>query len=145
MVALRESFLSSASKLSYNVYWGPADFFSQPFWGNMVHSAGAGPRPISYKDLNVKTLVEMIKVCISSQALVSAGEISRRMRFENGVSEAVASFHRNLPIPAMTCDFLPHEAACWVCKIGGKKVKLSDKAAQILIDREKINAKDLKL
>jgi len=145
MAGLRELSHSLESTLCYDAYLEPTDFNSQPFWGNMIHSAGAGPRPVPYKELDVKTLAETINVCISPKALVSAGAISKKMRGEDGVREAVASFHRNLPVLAMTCDFLPREPACWVCKIGGKKVKLSDKAALILIEREKVNAKDLKL
>jgi sterol 3beta-glucosyltransferase len=79
----------------------------------MVASAGAGPKPINHKTL-------------TSDNLTAAGKIAQKMRVEDGVREAVASFHHNLPVHALTCDLVPGEVACWYYKKGKKEVKLSD-------------------
>jgi hypothetical protein len=92
----------------------------------MVASAGAGPKPINHKTLTSDNLAEAIRVCLSPEALTAAGKIAQKMRVEDGVREAVASFHHNLPVHALTCDLVPGEVACWYYKKGKKEVKLSD-------------------
>ncbi|KAB8229652.1 uncharacterized protein BDW43DRAFT_322041 [Aspergillus alliaceus] len=120
-------------------------FGDQLFWGKMVHSAGAGPCPIPYEKINTETLAEAIDICMSSKARIAASGIATRMRAENGVRDAVESFHRNLPFSSMTCDFLSHEPACWIMKVGKKKVKVSDKAARVLVERGKYQSKPIRL
>ncbi|KAL3424213.1 sterol glucosyltransferase [Phlyctema vagabunda] len=119
-------------------------FGDQPFWGNMVAAAGAGPRPIEHKNLNTDRLVEAIRTCLTPEALEAARRIAEKMRYEDGVKEAVKSFHRNLPILAMSCDLLPRKAAVWQYKNDKTFLKLSDKAAFILMEQKKIEIKNLK-
>ena len=111
----------------------------------MIAAAEAGPQPINNKLLNETNLTEAIKVCLSPQALMAAADIAQRMKTETGVDTALESFHNNLPVEDMTCDLLPEEPAVWSYKRSGVNLKLSDKAAQILVEREEIEAKYLKL
>jgi sterol 3beta-glucosyltransferase len=119
---------------------------SQPFWGEMIAAAGAGPMPIAFKSLNPQNLADAIKFCLTPRAVQAAAKISEMIVSETGVQSAVASFHRNLPHPALPCDVLPDQPAVWTYKgTKGKKkvVKLSKVAAESLIVSRQIKAYDL--
>ncbi|KAF5518137.1 Sterol 3-beta-glucosyltransferase UGT80B1 [Colletotrichum aenigma] len=118
-------------------------FGDQPFWGDMVAIAGAGPKPIPHKQLNAENLSEAIRFCLTPEALAAAGELAAKMRTENGVATAVKSFHANLPLEDLPCDIFPDQPATWEYKRGKKHVKLSKKAAGILLDHLKIGQKNM--
>lgn len=120
-------------------------FNSQPFWGNMVAAAGAGPAPIEHKSLNITTLSNAIKFLLSPDVVTAAQTLASRIRHENGVKEAVNSFHRNLPIKAVSCALLTQQSATWYWKKGRKHLNLSHQAAAVLVEKKKINASDLSL
>lgn len=66
------------------------------------------------------------------------------MSAENGVKAAVQSFHRHLPRETLHCDVLPHLPAVWTYKVSSKQTfKLSKLAAEVLVDRLKIDPKKL--
>ncbi|KAL9617199.1 MAG: hypothetical protein Q9160_008004 [Pyrenula sp. 1 TL-2023] len=107
-------------------------FGDQPFWGQMIASARAGPEPIPYKVLNSRNLAGAIEYCLSKAAIAAADDISRKMRHENGVQQAVASFHRQLPRDRMNCQVVPREPATWLythCKV---PMRLSYRAVEVL-------------
>lgn len=119
---------------------------SQPFWANMVAAAGAGPRPIPYKALDVPKLSAAIRMCLAPETSNAAKSIAARMIHENGVKEAAQSFHRNLPLDTMKCDLLEGENAIWLWhKKKDKAIKMCDRAAFLLLRSKKINAKDLEM
>lgn len=118
---------------------------SQPFWGNMVETAGAGPKPIPYKDLTSSNLGDAVRFCLSPGAISAAREISMRMVHESGVRTAVESFHRQLPFQTLSCDLLPQLAVNWTLKTRKGSLKLSKIAAEALIEANMIQAKELKL
>ncbi|KFY94399.1 hypothetical protein V500_03298 [Pseudogymnoascus sp. VKM F-4518 (FW-2643)] len=120
-------------------------FGDQPFWANMVAAAGAGPRPIAYRALNVPKLSAAIRMCLAPETANAVKSIAARMRHENGVKEAAQSFHRNLPIETMKCDIMEGENAIWLWNKKGKVIKMSDRAAFLLLRSKKINAKDLEM
>lgn len=122
-------------------------FGDQPFWGNMVAAAGAGPKPIPHKALNGRNLAEAIRFCLTPEAKESAQMISEKMRTERGVKTAVDSFHRNLPLVRLPCDIQPHRPAVWLYRTSATKrpIKLSDVAAETLIRQNRIERKHLKL
>jgi UDP:flavonoid glycosyltransferase YjiC (YdhE family) len=121
-----------------------ADMASQPFWGTMVHAAGAGPMPIPQKTLNSQNLSQAIRDCLTPGALAAARGMAEKMRQENGVRQAVNSFHANLPLDKMRCDVIPGLPAAWSYKIGSRHVKLSKAAAEILTDSHRVKWGDLK-
>jgi sterol 3beta-glucosyltransferase len=123
----------------------PTDYRSQPFWGNMVAAAGAGPRPIDHKALSVTTLAKTIEFLLHPSAMEAASRIASKMQHENGVKEAVRSFHRNLPVETLNCDLLPRNPATWCWKRGKRTLKLSHRAASILVDNKNIEASSLKM
>ncbi|KAF7538095.1 hypothetical protein G7054_g3267 [Neopestalotiopsis clavispora] len=118
-------------------------FGDQPFWGDMIAAAGAGPKPILYPALNSSNLAEAIRVCLQPEAQTAAQSISVSMSSEEGVRTAVKSFYANLPVSAMSCDLLPDRPAVWEYRRKGKTVKLSGVAAEILINHLKVDSKKL--
>jgi sterol 3beta-glucosyltransferase len=119
---------------------------SQPFWGQMIAAAGAGPMPIAFKSLNSQNLADAVRFCLTPGAIQAAARISGMIASETGVQSAIASFHRNLPHAALPCDILPDQTAAWTCKTtkGSKKVmKLLKVAAETLIVNRRIKADDL--
>ncbi|PSN74344.1 putative sterol glucosyltransferase [Corynespora cassiicola Philippines] len=118
-------------------------FGDQPFWGDMIAAAGAGPEPIPYKSVTTERLVDAISFCLTPSASEAARTISLKMATENGVDSAVHSFHANLPLETLPCELLPHRPAVWVHK--KTSVRLSSLAAQVLVDNFVVNQSDLRL
>lgn len=146
------SFLFSASEL--HLFISPifdlqssisTDSPSQPFWGNMVARAGAGPRPIPFASLNFQNLTAAIKFCLTPEATEAARKLAVKMQTESGVAAAVDSFHRKLPLDKMKCNLMPLQVAVWTYKKGKGNVILSNAAVQILIEHQKIDEKRLQL
>ncbi|CAG7940237.1 unnamed protein product [Penicillium nalgiovense] len=118
-------------------------FGDQPFWGNMVARAGAGPKPIPFSSLNFQTLTAAIQFCLTPEATEAARKLAIKMQTESGVTAAVESFHRNLPVDKMRCNLMPNQVAVWRYKKGKINVDLSNAAVQILIEHQKIDEKRL--
>ncbi|KPI44204.1 Sterol 3-beta-glucosyltransferase UGT80B1 [Cyphellophora attinorum] len=129
-------------------------FGDQPFWGDMVASAGAGPSPIPHSSLNAERLAEAMRFCQSPEATAAAAKVSETMKAENGVQTAVNSFHRHLDPDRLKCDLLPNlpalfkvrkpkQGSIWKGKSASKPAKISGLAAEILLKAEKIQQKDL--
>ncbi|KAJ7220495.1 putative UDP-glucose,sterol transferase [Mycena pura] len=108
-------------------------FGDQLFWGKVVANAGAGPTPIPHQDLDVRRLVQAITFCLTPDAAAAAGAIAGKMKSESGVKTAVMSFHANLPLERLKCDYLPDRPAAWKIKKGKRKILLSKLAAEVLI------------
>jgi hypothetical protein len=119
-------------------------FGDQPFWGDMVAAAGAGPTPIPHRKLTASILADCIKTCLSPNAVKSAQVIADRMQKEDGVQAAVTSFHRHLSSEIMRCDLVPTLPA--VYEYSRKKtMKLSGSAADTLVKHGKIKQGHLSL
>ncbi|KAG4433698.1 hypothetical protein IFR05_010807, partial [Cadophora sp. M221] len=118
----------------------------QPFWGNMVATAGAGPKPIPHASLQSRNLADAMLFCLTPEALIAAEKIAEKMRTEDGVKAAVKSFHANLPHEAMQCDFLPTEAASWSYKQGKTNIQLSKLAAATILKQSgRLDRKAMKI
>ncbi|GKT83915.1 sterol glucosyltransferase [Colletotrichum tofieldiae] len=118
-------------------------FGDQPFWGDMVAIAGAGPKPIPHKQLNAQNLADAIRFCLTPEAAAAAGKVAAKMKTENGVATAAKSFHANLPLEILQCDIFPDQPAVWEFKRGKKHMKLSKRAAGVLLDHLKIGRKNM--
>ena len=116
-------------------------FGDQPFWGDMVFTAGAGPDPIPHRALTALKLAEAIQFCLQPPIQEAARQISMRMKGEDGVQAAVASFHNHLSLQAMACDLLPQYPAVWLYTGSGRSMKLSNYAMEILVERRIIKSK----
>lgn len=100
--------------------------------------------PIPQKKLTSDNLAEAIRYCLSPQAAQAAFEISEKMKMEEGVQAAVASFHKNLPLENMSCDIFPDQPAVWKYTKGKQHVKLSKLAVESVMAKLSINKKDFK-
>jgi sterol 3beta-glucosyltransferase len=61
----------------------------QPFWGNRVHTIGAGPKPILVKNISVDKLTYVIAEAKSNVIRDCAQVIGQNIRNENDVRDAV--------------------------------------------------------
>lgn len=111
----------------------------------MVASAGAGPPPLSITGINAAAFVSAFETLLAPATLEAAAMISQKMSRENGVQEAVNSFHRHLPVKKLACDFIPSSPAVWQVKKGERTFKLSYESAKILIVNRRVDAGKLKL
>ncbi|CAG5158146.1 uncharacterized protein ALTATR162_LOCUS5006 [Alternaria atra] len=116
-------------------------FGDQPFWGDMIAQAGAGPRPIRHKLLSAENLAHAIRFLLTPEAKSAARDLSRKMAHEQGVKAAVLSFHANLPYKAMACNIMHDLPAAWSYK--KTPIRLSKLVAQILIDNGVTSPNDL--
>ncbi|RSL48512.1 hypothetical protein CEP54_012866 [Fusarium duplospermum] len=71
-------------------------FGDQPFWGQMVANAGAGPNPIPHAELTVNNLSEAIVYCLLHQASVAATSIAARMASEVGIAADILLSHKSI-------------------------------------------------
>ncbi|KAH7123152.1 hypothetical protein EDB81DRAFT_913302 [Dactylonectria macrodidyma] len=120
-------------------------FGDQPFWGDMVATAGAGPDPIPQKSLTVESLVRAIEFCLTPEATKAAQGIEAKMKTESGVKAAVSSFHANLPSNDIECEVLRGDPAAWVYERRGTRIRLSKIAAEILSRHLKLEFRRLRL
>ncbi|CEJ59350.1 hypothetical protein PMG11_07978 [Penicillium brasilianum] len=119
-------------------------FGDQPFWGDMVAKAGAGPEPIPHAMLDPENLAEAIQFCLTPEAEVAAKEIALKMKTETGVETAVNSFHRNLPLQRMRCSVIPGQPAAWSYTQKKQSLTLSKAAMNILVEYKRIDTKNIK-
>lgn len=99
----------------------------------MVASAGAGPQPIPYRSLTVENLARSILQCLEPETRSAAQTVASKMKVENGVKAAVASFHNHLPRD-LQCQVLKDQPAAWTYKSNRTNIRLSKKAAATLIE-----------
>jgi UDP:flavonoid glycosyltransferase YjiC (YdhE family) len=72
-------------------------FLDQFFWGRRVHALGVGPEPILRSRLTADALTEAIRTVTTDGGMRQRAEaLSRRIRAEDGVARAVATFERHL-------------------------------------------------
>jgi hypothetical protein len=116
-------------------------FGDQPFWGDMIAASGAGSPPIPYKTLTAKQLADAIRTCLTPEAKEAAKVISEKMRAEDGVKNAVASFHRNLNYEKIRCDLVPTLPAVYEYR----GVKMSAAAATSLARQKRLKLDQLTL
>lgn len=80
---------------------------------------------------------------VKSAAQHVASRMSR-MIHENGVTSAVASFHRNIPANDMRCHALSSEPAVWQVKKSSKNpMNISKLAVEVLVDHCRLNPANL--
>jgi UDP:flavonoid glycosyltransferase YjiC (YdhE family) len=71
-------------------------FLDNFFWSRRVFELGVGPRPIPRKRLEEETLATALRVATTDPDLRSrAAELGARIRAEDGVARAVATFERH--------------------------------------------------
>lgn len=110
----------------------------------MVATAGAGPEPIPQKEITVENLAEAIRFCLTAEARTAAERISASIRSENGVKQAVRSFHEHVLSYNIRCEVFPNLPASWIYKSKGKLLKLSKLAGEALVGSSLVTKKQLR-
>ena len=122
-------------------------FGDQPFWGAMVHKAGAGAEPVPYKKLTADKLAESIKFLLRRETQEAAKTMAEKIEEEgDGAQNAIKYFHETLPLTgnhSIRCSIFKEEVAVWWLK--NTHVRLSVLAAEMLIRQNKIQWRDLRL
>lgn len=118
-------------------------FGDQPFWGNMVASAGAGPRPIPSRLLTASNLAAAIIEALQPATMENARKLGLRISEERGTDIGAKSFHDRLPLSVMGCSMAPLRTAVWT--VGKKNIKLSAIAATVLRKEGLLDFRKLKL
>jgi UDP:flavonoid glycosyltransferase YjiC (YdhE family) len=125
-------------------------FGDQPFWSAMVAKAGAGAKQaLPLRKLNAELFAEGIKQCLEPDAKAKAQEIAESIALEgDGAENAVDLFHQSLPLTgehSMRCSVFADRVAVWTLRVKHKNVKLSNLAAQMLVENSPIEWRDLQL
>jgi UDP:flavonoid glycosyltransferase YjiC (YdhE family) len=72
-------------------------FLDQFYWGRRVFELGAGPKPILRKVLSADKLAEALRQTTTDPGMSErAAALGRRIRSEDGVARAVATFQRHM-------------------------------------------------
>jgi sterol 3beta-glucosyltransferase len=61
----------------------------QPFWGERVHTIGAGPKPLLVKDLSVEKLAQAIIEAETESVRKRVQSIGQQIQNEDGTGEAM--------------------------------------------------------
>jgi hypothetical protein len=122
-------------------------FGDQQFWGAMIGEAGAGAKPVPYKELTADKLAEGIQYCLTEEAREAAEKIAKDIEKEgDGSKNAVTSFHRSITLRgpnSMRCSIFEDRLAVWSLK--NTNLRLSALAAELLVQRKNITWKQLRL
>lgn len=123
-------------------------FGDQPFWAARVAEAKAGAHEVvPWKRLTAEKLAEGIKQCLTEEAQTNVQKLADGIAAEgDGADNACRSFHRSLPLAGprnIRCSILEDRIAVW--RIRGSALRLSALAAEILMEKGKLKASDLKL
>ena len=118
-------------------------FGDQPFWGDMIARAGAGPPPIPFKKLTADNLAAAMQEALEPQVQERAMVMAARIKQENGVQAGAATFLASLPVDKMRCSIFEDQVAVWRFK--KSKILLSAKAAGVLTKKNLIDIDDLSL
>ena len=118
-------------------------FGDQPFWGDMVARAGAGPAPIPYKKLTAGRLASALVEALEPTMTEKAVELGSSINGEQGTDNGASSFYSQLPVRKMHCSILQGRTAVW--KVAKSDLRLSALAVGVLTREGLIEFDDLKL
>ena len=79
-------------------------FGDQPFWGEMVRRAGAGPPPCPIGKLDAASLTAKFSELCSEEMRGHAAQLASTMEAEDGIAEGFAHLLGELPRESLLCD-----------------------------------------
>lgn len=79
----------------------------------MVANAGAGPYPISFRELTAETLAQQIQEALNPEVKIRTRYIGLKLQQEHGCQNAATSFHDSLVEKHSRCSILPDRIATW--------------------------------
>jgi hypothetical protein len=131
---------------SFPVVGTISNCLQQHFWGEMVANAGAGPRPIPYREQTADKLAQQIKEALHPESRIRARQTALRLQQEQGCENAARSFHDSLPEKHSRCSILSERVAAWeINRTQGCGTRLSPLAAAVLLHRGLISVKEISM
>ncbi|KAH3904265.1 hypothetical protein HBH56_237920 [Parastagonospora nodorum] len=118
-------------------------FGDQPFWGQMIARAGAGPKPVPFKQMTAESLAASIKFALRDEVKIAVQEMAAQIAKEDGAAATVEAFEQNLDIDKMRCHVCPERLAVWRDKKTG--AHLCSLAACVLVKDGSIHPRHLRL
>ncbi|RGP67892.1 hypothetical protein FLONG3_8360, partial [Fusarium longipes] len=118
-------------------------FGDQPFWGQMMARAGAGPVAVPYKSLTAEILAKNIMFALQPDVMEVAKDMAIQIGEEDGSGGAAMDIQDRLDIDSLRCDLSPGRLATWLHRKTG--AHLSGFAVACLRDHGMIEMSDLKL
>lgn len=118
-------------------------FGDQPFWGAMIHKAGAGPEPVPFKKMTEDSLYNSIMTALGPEIQKNVKIMSEKIAGENGAETAAATFNSTVNIESMRCLLSPDRLAVW--RLKGTDIRLSSVAASLLVDEGFVDISQFKL
>ncbi|KAF9871095.1 udp- transferase [Colletotrichum karsti] len=118
-------------------------FGDQPFWGQMIARAGAGPMPVPFKEMTAETLASSIVFALKPEVQFAVQQMAERIAQEDGAGETAKDIQERLALDGMRCDICPERLATWRHKKTG--AHLSSFAVGCLVDKGLIKPHDFKL
>ncbi|KAM0324920.1 hypothetical protein ACHAQA_007886 [Verticillium albo-atrum] len=118
-------------------------FGDQPFWGQMIARAGAGPTPVPFKAMTAESLAASITFALQPEVQVAAQVMAEHIEEEDGAGDTARDFQDRLNIDTMRCDVCPERMAIWRHK--KTNAHLSSFAVCSLVDAGLIQPHDCKL
>ena len=118
-------------------------FGDQPFWGNMIARAGAGPEPIPFKNLTAINLAGAIETALGSSMQERSHSLGDLVNDEEGVEAGIRSFYQQLNLSLLQCSLTPMSAATW--RIRKTDIRLGSTSSALLIDTGMLDLDKLEL
>lgn len=118
-------------------------FGDQPFWGQMMARAGAGPVSVPYKELTAEILADSIKFALKPEVQDVAKDMAIQIGEEDGAGGTAQDIQDRLDIDSLRCDICPDRLASWLDRKTG--AHLSGFAVGCLIDAGLLQSQNLKL
>ncbi|KAF1362686.1 UDP-Glycosyltransferase/glycogen phosphorylase [Lizonia empirigonia] len=118
-------------------------FGDQPFWGQMIAKAGAGPVPVPFKQMTSQSLAESITFAFKDEVQAAVHKMAESITEEDGSGGTVRDFEQRLEIDRMRCHLCPERLAIWRDKQTG--AHLSGLAACVLAEQRLLDPKHLRL
>lgn len=118
-------------------------FGDQPFWGQMVARAGAGPVSVPFKELTAEILAASITFALRPETQEAVKIMAYNIGEEDGALETAQDFQDKLNVDHLRCDICPDRVANWIHIKSG--AHLSSFAIGCLIDQELIKPGEMEL
>ncbi|KXH29097.1 glycosyltransferase family 28 domain-containing protein [Colletotrichum simmondsii] len=118
-------------------------FGDQPFWGQMIARAGAGPAPVPFKEMTAETLAASITFALKPEVQVAVQQMAERIAEEDGAGDTARDIQERLALDTMRCDICPERLANWRHRKTG--AHLSNFAVGCLVDKGYMKPHDFKL
>jgi sterol 3beta-glucosyltransferase len=118
-------------------------FGDQPFWGQMIAKAGAGPVPVPFKLMTADTLANSITQALSPEIQKHAKLMADKIAVEDGATRATERIDGTLNSGLLRCEIYPDRVASWETRRGN--IRVCTKVISALVSNRIMRPEDFKL